>query len=115
MDKQTLIDRLKAMSASPSCCDVVKQAVKVYLASLAIEKIAVDNLLAALEDNLVDVDEMLETAHNRDEAVKYFGVEGAKKFTANAEALKASGAKYCNCLACTVAREVLDNKDVLRS
>ena len=115
MDKQTLIERLKAMSASPSCCDVVKQAVKVYMASLAFEKIAVDNLLAALEDNLVDIDEMLETAHNSDEAVKYFGVEGAKKFTENAEALKASGAQYCNCLACTVAREVLDNRDLLRS
>lgn len=115
MNKQTLIERLKEMSASPSCCDVVKQAVKVYLASLAFEKIAVDNLLAALEDNLVDVDEMLETAHNSDEAVKYFGVEGAKKFVDNAEALKASGAQYCNCLACTVAREVLDNKNLLRS
>ena len=114
MNKQTLIERLKEMSASPSCCDVVKQAVKVYLASLAFEKIAVDNLLAALEDNLVDVDEMLQTAHSG-EAVKCFGVEGAKKFTDNAEALKASGAQYCNCLACTVAREVLDNKDLLRS
>ena len=114
MDKQTLIERLKTASASPGCSDVVKQAVKVYLASLAFEKIAVDNLLAALEDNLVDVDEMLQTAHSG-EAVKWFGVEGAKKFTDNAEALKASGAQYCNCLACTVAREVLDNKDLLRS
>ena len=113
MNKQTLIERLKEMSASPSCCDVVKQAVKVYLASLAFEKIAVDNLLAALEDNLVDVDEMLSLPH--DDAVKYFGVEGAKKFVDNAEALKASGAQYCNCLACTVAREVLDNKNLLRS
>lgn len=114
MDKQTLIERLKAMSASPSCNDVVKQAIRVYLASLALEKIAVDNLLATLEDNLVDVDEMLQTAYSG-EAIKYFGVEGAKKFVDNAEALKAAGAKYCNCLACTVAREVLDNKDVLRS
>ena len=114
MDKQTLIEKLKAMTASPSCCDVVKQAVKVYLASLALERIAVDNLIAALEDNLVDIDEMLATAHS-DDAVKYFGVEGAKKFTATAEALKASGAKYCNCLACSVAREVLDHKELLRS
>lgn len=113
MDKQTLIEKLKTASASPSCCDVVKQAVKVYLASLAFEKIAVDNLLAALEDNLVDVDEMLSLPH--DDAVKYFGVEGAKKFVDNAKALKASGAQYCNCLACTVAREVRENKDLLRS
>ena len=113
MDKQILIERLKTASASPSCSDVVKQAVKVYLASLAFEKIAVDNLLAALEDNLVDVDEMLSLPH--DDAVKYFGVEGAKKFKATAEALKASSAQYCNCPACTVAREVLDNKDVLRN
>ncbi|MBR1647864.1 MAG: heat-shock protein Hsp90 [Selenomonadaceae bacterium] len=114
MDKQTLIEKLKNMTASPSCCEVVKQAVKVYLASLAVERIAVDNLIAALEDNLVEVDEMLATAHS-DDAVKYFGVEGAKAFVANAEALKAAGEKYCNCLACSVAREVLDHKELLRS
>ena len=114
MNKQTLIEHLKNMVESPSCCDVVKQAFKVYLASLALERIAVDNLITALEDNLVDIDEMFATAHS-DDAVKYFGVEGAKKFAENAEALKAAGAKYCNCLACSVAAEVLEHKDLLRS
>ena len=80
---------------------------------MALERIAVDNLIAALEDNLVEVDEMLALPH--DDAVKYFGVEGAKKFAENAEALKAAGAKYCNCLACTTALEVLEHKDLLRS
>lgn len=84
MDKQTLIKKLKVMTASPNCRDVVK------------------------------LDEMPDTAHSN-ETVQYFGVEGAKKFAATADALKASGAEYCNCLACSIAREVLDHKQLLRS
>ncbi|MBR2518280.1 MAG: hypothetical protein IKE46_00620 [Selenomonadaceae bacterium] len=115
MNKHTLIEKLKAMAASPSASDPVKQAVKVYLAALAVEQVAVNNLIAVLEDNVVDVDELLlEVEHDFDHLVKHFGVEGAKIFAENARALKAAGAKYCNCMACTVALEILDNKDVLR-
>lgn len=114
MDKHTLIEKLKSMAASPSASEPVKQAVKVYLAALAVEQVAVNNLIAVLEDNIVDIDELMETSQNTEHAIKYFGVEGAKKFAENARALKAAGAKYCNCMACTVALEILDNKDVLR-
>ncbi len=113
MDKKILIDKLKAMSASPSSSDVLKQAVKVYLSSLAFEQIAAKNLITVLEDEVVDIDEMIKTAQDTEQAIKYFGVEGAKLFAANAEALKASGAKYCNCFACTTALEILENKNVL--
>ena len=113
MDKRTLIEKLKAMAASPSASEPVKQAVKVYLAALAVEQVAVNNLIAVLEDNIVDIDELMETSNDMEHAIKYFGVEGAKKFAANAAALKASGAKYCNCFACTVALEILDNKELL--
>ena len=113
MDKHTLIEKLKAMAASPSSTDTVKQAIKVYLAALALEQVAANNLIATLEENIVDIDELVKNSNDMEHNIKYFGVEGAKKFAANAAALKASGAKYCNCFACTVALEILENKDVL--
>ena len=115
MDKRTLIDKLKAMSASPSSSDVLKQTVKVYLSALALEQIAANNLITVLEEEVVDIDELIKNSQDTEHTVKYFGVEGAKLFAANAAALKASGAKYCNCFACTTALEILDNKNVLLS
>lgn len=115
MNKKSLIEKLKTMAASPSASDSVKQAVKVYLSALALEQIAANNLITVLEENVVDIDELMETASNTEHLIKYFGVEGAKLFAANAEALKASGAKYCNCMACTIGLEILDNKNVLLS
>ena len=101
------------MSASPSCCPELKQATEAYLKALALERLAAKNLLAELEKDVVDIDTLIETSKNTEHTVKFFGVEGAKKFAENAAALKASGAKYCNCLACTIALEILDDKEVL--
>ena len=114
MDKRTLVDKLKALEASPSCYPDLKQAVKNYLVALAAEQVAAKNLIAELEDDVVDIDGLLRFAHSKD-AVEKFGAERAKIFADNADALKASGAKYCNCLACTIGLEILDNRDVLLS
>ena len=113
MDKKILIDKLKAMAASPSCCPELKQAIHAYFGALAAEQVAAKNLIAELEEDIVDIDTLLKTSKNTEHTIKYFGVEGAKLFAANAEALKASGAKYCNCFACTTALEILENKNVL--
>lgn len=112
MDKKILIDKLKAMAASPSCCPELKQAIKTYLVALAAEQGAAKNLIAELEEDVVDMDYLTEYKDSP-AIIKCFGVEGAKIFAENAYRLKASGAKYCNCLACTLALEILENKDVL--
>lgn len=114
MDKQTLIDKVKAMAAAPSCCAPLKAAVAAYVDALgtADEKIAAQNLIAEIEDDITTVENLVPFAHS-ETAVKIFGADGAKKFAAHADELKASGAKYCDCKACTPAREILDNKAVL--
>ena len=55
------------------------------------------------------IDGLVAFAHS-ERAVEIFGAEGAKNFAAHADTLKASGAKYCDCPACSPAAEVLDNK-----
>ena len=112
MNKHTLIEKLKAMVASPSASESVKQAVKVYLAALAVEQVAVNNLIAELEDDIVDIDSLLTFSHSP-QAVEKLGAKRAKIFADNADALKAAGAKYCNCLACTIGLEILADKEIL--
>ena len=114
MDKQTLIEKVKAMAAAPSCCAKLKAAVKVYLdaAGTADEKVAAKNLLAEIEENIRPIDNLVAFAHSED-AKEIFGAESAKKFAAHADELKAGGAKYCDCGACAPAAEILQNKEIL--
>ena len=114
MDKQTLIEKIKAMAAAPSCCAKLKAAVPVYLDAVgtADEKVAAQNLIAEIEDDITEVDNLVEFAHS-EQAVELFGAESAKKFAAHADELKASGAKYCDCGACAPGVEILQHKEIL--
>ena len=114
MNKRTLVDKLEALQASPSCHPDLKQAVKNYLVALAAEQLAAKNLVAELEDDITPIDDLVAFTHSK-ACVEKFGAERAKLLADNADALKAAGAKYCNCLACTLALEILNDKDVLLS
>ena len=113
-DKQTLQKKLREIEASPSCCEELEAEIQKYFAALGTpkEKLAAEYLIDELKADVVPIELLVINAHSNS-AVEYFGVEGAKKFAAHADALKASGAKYCNCLACTLALEVLKYKEVL--
>ena len=113
MDKQALIEKVKAMMAAPSCCPELEATAQSYLDALgtAKEKKAAQNLIAEIEEDITPIDHLVAFAHS-DTAKKIFG-EGQKGFAAHADELKASGAKYCDCGACTPAREILANKDIL--
>ena len=114
MDKRTLVEKLEALAASPSCYPDLRRAVKNYLVALAAEQLAAKKLVAELEDDITTVDELVAFTHSK-ACVDKFGAERAKLLSDNADALKAAGAKYCNCLACTLALEILDDKEVLLS
>ena len=114
MDKQTLIETIKAMAAAPSCCAELKAATQAYLDALgtADEKVSAQKLLAEIEADITTVDDLVPFAHS-EIAVQLFGAEGAKNFAAHADELKAGGAKYCDCGACANGLKVLDNKAAL--
>ena len=114
MDKQALIEKAKKMVAAPSCCAELKQVAQAYFDALgtADEKTAAKKLIAEIEEDITPIDGLVDFAHSA-HAVEIFGAEGAKKFAAHADELKASGAKYCDCGACAPALEILQNKEIL--
>lgn len=116
MDKQTLIEKIKAMAAAPSCCPELTAAIQIYLDAVgtAKEKSAAENLIAEIEEDITDVDHLVAFAHS-ERAKEIFGAENAKNFAAHADELKANGAKYCDCGACAPAVEILQNKSILLS
>lgn len=114
MDKQALIEKIKTMGASPSCCAELKQAVEDYLRDLGTpeEKFSAEKLIDEIKADVVLTDQLVIFAHSNN-AINMFGAERAKKFAANADELKRRGIKYCNCLACTIGLEILKNKNLL--
>ena len=115
MDKQALIEKIKAMAAAPSCCPELTAAIQNYFNALGTdkEKSAAQKLIAEIEEDITDIDSLVAFAHS-DRAKEIFG-DAQKNFAAHADELKASGAKYCDCGACAPALEILNNKSVLLS
>ena len=75
-------------------------------ASPAISKVTENEFVAKLKEGVATVNETIE--HFSDPKVREdIGEEAAEQIKAHAEALKAEGKKYCDCPACTKAREIL--------
>ena len=113
MNKQTLIEKAKAMAAAPSCCPKLVATVQIYLDAVGTdkEKVAAQKLIAEIEEDITPIDALVAFAHS-ERAKEIFGA-GQKNFAAHADELKASGAKYCDCGACAPALEILQNKSIL--
>lgn len=114
MTKENIATKVKEMIAAPSCCADLKAAGQAWLYELGKdgEEHAAKNLIAEIEEDITPIDGLVAFAHSEN-AVKIFGEEGAKKFAAHADELKAGGAKYCDCGACKPALEILQNKEVI--
>ena len=66
-------------------------------------------LIAELEDDVLPIGAM-QAFFASDKAVKVFGEERAAAMKAHVEEIRAAGAKYCDCPACTAGKAILDAK-----
>ena len=109
-----IIDKINELIAASSCCAEAKAAAQAYLASVGTERQAEEakKFIKELEEDIEPIDDLLAFAGS-DTAVKYFGAEGQQKFLAHAEELKASGAKYCDCPACSTVAAILATTELL--
>lgn len=114
MKKENLIEAARQMIAAPSCYAGLKAAGQSWLDALGTdaEKVAAQKLIDELEEDITDIDHLVAFAHS-EHAAQIFGADGAKKFAAHADELKASGAKFCDCGACKPGLEILKNKALI--
>ncbi len=111
MSKENLISLAKEMIAAPSCCAALKAKAQAWIDNPS-DKAVSKEFIAELEADITPIDGLVAFAHSQ-HAVQIFGEEGAKKFAAHADELKATGAKYCDCGACTPALKLLQSKEVI--
>lgn len=114
LTKENIIELAQKMIAAPSCCAGLKAAGQTWLDAVGTpdEKSAAQKLIAELEGDITDIDSLVGFAHS-EHAAKIFGEEGAKKFAAHADELKANGARFCDCGACAPGLEILKNKSLI--
>ena len=93
------IDELKE-KAAPKFDELKEKAAPV------VSKVTELEFIKQLKNGISSVDEVIDTFSDP-EMRKNMGEEAAEQIKAHAEAIKAEGKKFCDCPACTKAREIL--------
>lgn len=93
------IEELKG-KAAPKLDELKEKAAPV------VSKVTELEFIKQLKNGISSVDEVIDTFSDP-EMRKNMGEEAAEQIKAHAEAIKAEGKKFCDCPACTKAREIL--------
>ena len=109
--KTYVTEKTKELIAAASCSAEAKEAANAWLEAVGTEKEAevTKNYIAELEEDIMPIDGLIAFAGS-DMGAKIFGTEGAAKMLSHAEAIKAEGARYCDCPACAACEALLEKK-----
>ena len=93
------IDELKE-KAAPALDELKGKAAPV------VDKVTESEFIKQLKAGISSLDEVIDT-FSKPEVKENFGEEAAEQIRKHAEAMKAEGKQFCDCPACTEAREIL--------
>ena len=114
MTKEEVLQHVQGVIDAPSAYDGLKDIARGYLAAVgkADEKEQAQKLIAALEECVCSIDEVLPFFAS-DKAKELFGAEQAAAMLKQGQDVKAAGGDTYFCPACTNGKFVLDHKDLL--
>ncbi len=106
--KYQIIDKIREMTAAPSCCAELKEKAEEYLVAVGTtrEDKKFRELVDEIKADIIPVNALVEFMTSP-QATEKFGEDTAKEFLAHAKELQAKGEKFCDCPACSAAQEVL--------
>ena len=105
--KEIIIEKTKEL-LSGHCAPELKAAAEAWLAALGTEKeeAATEEYIFQLQDGIVPIDDLI-ALFGSEKAAETFGAEMAAQILAHGKELKAKGAEWCDCPACSKAIEIL--------
>lgn len=111
---QNVINRAQDLIKAPSCYAGLKAKALAWIESVDTESEteAAKIFIEEIKSDITGIDGLVAFAHS-DHAVEVFGEEGAKNFAAHADEIKAKGAKYCDCQACSAGLDILEHENLL--
>ena len=117
MDKEVLnyvVDKSHELIASPTCSKEAADAARAWLDAVGTDRQAEETkkYIAELEADIVPIDGLIQLAES-ETGIKIFGEEKAKEVACHGKEIKAAGAKFCDCPACSIVSEILSKKGQL--
>ncbi|WP_028042952.1 hypothetical protein [Candidatus Stoquefichus massiliensis] len=99
------------MNAAP-CSQEAKDAAQKWLDAIGTETEVeeTEKYLAELKEDVVTIDNLIGFSGS-DAGKAHFGEELASSILEHAKEIKAAGAQYCDCPACTAALAILEKQD----
>lgn len=100
---------------APSCCAEAKAAGQAWLDAAGTEKEAEASaaLLERVKADITPIDGLIGFVGS-DAGADFFGEDTAKAMLDHAQEIKAAGAEYCDCPACTACAAILERQDELQ-
>ncbi len=107
-----LKENAQELLAAPSCSREAMAATQSWLNALGTEREKEENLafIKELEADIIPIDGLIAFTQSA-EGIKIFGEEKARLLCSHGKEIKAAGAKYCDCPACTAALAILEKKN----
>lgn len=117
MDKLVLdfiVEKTQELMSAPSCSAEAKAAAQSWLDAIGTEKEAEEtkSYINELEADIMPIDGLIGFAES-DAGSQVFGADAAKGVAAHAKEIKAAGAKYCDCPACSAVEAILEKKNII--
>lgn len=105
-------EKTKDLLAAPMTCQELKDASQSWLDAIgtANEAEVTKSFIAELEADIMPIDSLIGYASS-EQGKQYFGEEAANDIVKHSEEIKANGAKYCDCQACSAVAAILDKKE----
>lgn len=109
-----VIEKTRELIAAPTCSSETKAAAQKWMDAVGTdkEKEETQKYIEELEADIMPIDMLIGFAES-EKGMGYFGAETAATIVSHAKEIKAAGAKYCDCPACTVVAEILEKKEEL--
>lgn len=110
--KEVMIEKVKKVMEAPSCCAELKTAAQNWLNAIGTdhEKAMAQALVDELNADILPVDAVIDFMKT-DAAAAHLGADRVAGIAKHMEEIKATGAKYCDCPACSAGLDVLNNKE----
>ena len=108
-----VVGKTHELMEAPSCSKEAKDAAQAWLDAVGTEKEAEETkkYIEELEADIMPVDNLIAFAESEMGAKVFGGAEAAKGVAEHGKAIKAAGAKYCDCPACAAVEAILGKKD----
>ena len=115
MNKEVLdyvVEKTHELIDAPTCSSEAREAAKAWLDALGTDAEAAETkkYIDELEADIMPIDTLISFAESEGGS-QCFGADAAKNIAAHAKEIKAAGAKYCDCPACTAVAAILEKKD----